>query len=385
MKLVILGAGNIATETAQLVRAKFADIKIVIADINLERAKIVADALKGSAIAFDASDKESIKTAIKGADLVFNAVGPFYRYGLRIIKTVIECGINYIDVCDEYDVTVSLAQDMALNQAAKDAEVFALFGMGFSPGISNLVAKWAYDLLDTTYDIEIASVIAYVPTMGMTVNDHMLHSMSGDVPQYVGGKVQYFPAWSGQKEFTFKEENGRYQIGYMGHPEGVTLGIFLEDVKNASIRFRWRQDEGNEIWQSFNRLGLSAFEVSESLPLAPRQYLARFMGSNIGIASLSLQDEAMSNKTMFQVIAKGEKLGQSCTVIIEYHGTNDAGDPTPYAAAAAISEALNGKITAKGLIPPEIAINQAERVAREVLSAVGNRVYFTEKIEAQII
>lgn len=197
MKLVILGVGNIATETAQLVRAKFADIKIVIADINLERAKIVADALKGSAIAFDASDKESIKTAIKGADLVFNAVGPFYRYGLRIINTVIECGINYIDVCDEYDVTVSLAQDMALNQAAKDAEVFALFGMGFSPGISNLVAKWAYDLLDTTYDIEIASVIAYVPTMGMTVNDHMLHSMSGDVPQYVGGKVQYFPAWSG--------------------------------------------------------------------------------------------------------------------------------------------------------------------------------------------
>lgn len=382
MKLVILGAGNIAAETVQLVREKFSEISIVIADIDLGRASLVAEKVGGTAVTFDASKPESIAEAIEGADLVFNAVGPFYRYGLGIIKTVIQSGVNYIDVCDEYDVTVALSQDKALDKAVKDAGVFALFGMGFSPGISNLVAKWAYDELDRTDDIEIATVVAYVPTMGTTVNDHMLYSMSGLVPQYVEGEICYLPAWSGEKEFIFKEESGgRYQIGYMGHPEGVTLGTFLPDLKNASMRFRWRQEEGNQIWKSFVRLGLASAENTAELPLAPRQYLARFMGSEAGLQALSLQQEVMSNKTLFQVIARGEKQGKQVTLKIEYHGVNDQGDPTPIASAAAIGEALKGHITQKGLIPPEIAIKDAKSVAKDVLKLAGNKIYVTEIVE----
>src|SRR5690625_4795231 len=172
-KLVVLSAGNIASETVKRVRKQFSDLEIIVADIDKEKADQVAAEVNGTGVQFDATYSQSITQVIKDADLVFNAVGPFYRYGLPIIKTAIENKVNYIDVCDEHDVTVALVEDEALNQQAREAGIFAMFGMGFSPGVSNLAAKWASNLLEEIETIEIATAIPYLPNLGTTVNDHM--------------------------------------------------------------------------------------------------------------------------------------------------------------------------------------------------------------------
>ncbi len=380
MKLVFLGAGAIARETAALVRHAFSGLELVIADIDLSKAEAVAKNVGGRALKFDASNPISIASTVKGADLVFNAVGPFYRFGLGIIHAAIDNKVNYIDICDEYDVTIKLIEDDKLNKAAKDANIFALFGMGFSPGITNLVAKWACNLLDEPKTVEIATSIPYWPNLGTTVNDHMLYSMSGNVPQFVNGKVEYLPAWGGEKIFKFKGEHGRQSIGYMGHPEGVSLGYSITGLENASIRFRWAEEEGNQIWKSFTRLGLTAGE-NKDLPMAPRQYLAHYMSSEPGMKSLNLKVDEQAKANVFQVNAEGIKAGKACTVTIEYHGTNEHGDPTPYAAAAAIVEALNGRITKRGVIAPEVAIEQPDKIAKAVLKAVNNKIYLKKTIE----
>lgn len=380
MKLVFLGAGAIANETAMLVRKSFKDLDLVIADIDLDRAEAVAKKVAGRALQFDATDPLSIAETIKDADLVFNAVGPFYRFGLGIIQAAIANKVNYIDICDEYDVTLTLVEDKALDQAAKDANIFALFGMGFSPGITNLVAKWACNLLDAPKTVEIASSIPYWPNLGMTVNDHMLYSMSGNVPQFVNGKIEYLPAWGGEKEYIFKGEHGRQIIGYMGHPEGVSLGYSIKGLENASIRFRWVEEEGNQIWKSFARLGLTEGE-NRDLPIGPREYLARYMSSEAGMQQLDLKVDEHAKTNVFQINAKGIKDGKTCTVAIEYHGTNEHSDPTPYAAAAAIVEALNGRIIKRGVIPAEVAIEEPDKLAQAVLKAVNNKIYLTKTIE----
>lgn len=373
-RLVVLSAGNIASETVKLVRKQFEDIEIVIADIDEKKAKKIAQVVNGTGVYFDATNKESIANVIRGADLVFNAVGPFYRYGLQIIKVAIENNVNYIDVCDEHDVTVALVENEKLNEQAKSARVFAMFGMGFSPGVSNLAAKWATNLLDETEKIEIATAIPYFPNLGTTINDHMLHSMSGDVPQFINGKIKYLPAWGGEKRFTF-EGHEPMDIGYMGHPEGVSLGYSIPGLKEATIRFRWLEEEGTNIWKTFVRLGLSEQVDEDHLPISPRQYLARYMDTPTGMKHLSLTEESNAQYSMFQINAYGKRNGNDTRVVIEYHIENEHGDPTPIATSRAIKEALEGRIEATGLIAPEIGIQNPDQFVQYVVGKVNGKIY----------
>lgn len=52
----------------------------------------------------DANDEGSIRDVIKEADTVLNCVGPYYKYGPKILKEAIVMNKSYVDVCDDFDV-----------------------------------------------------------------------------------------------------------------------------------------------------------------------------------------------------------------------------------------------------------------------------------------
>lgn len=378
-KVVVLSAGNMAAEAIKLLHQDVPNLDITIADIDKTKADEIAQKVNGTGAQFDATDPKSIANVIRGADLVLNAVGPFYRYGLGIIKVAIENKVNYIDICDEHDVTVALVEDEELNKQAEQAGIFAIYGMGFSPGVSNLAAKWASDLLDETEKIEIATAIPYFPNLGTTINDHMLHSMSGEVPQFINGQIEYHPAWGGEKRFLF-ENHEPMHIGFMGHPEGVTLGKSIPGIQEATIRFRWLEDEGNDIWKTFVRFGLSEQMEDDHIPMAPRQYLARYMDTEAGMKHLSLSEESNAQYNVFHAAATGKRDGKNAKVVVEYHSENDQGDPTPIAMAYAMKRALEGRVEARGLVPPEQAIVDPQEFVEHVVKNVNGKIYVKEEM-----
>ena len=133
-KVTVLGGGgavgSIATNTLAS-SGVFSDIAV--ADINMAAARKVVKEAKGAkltTVELDAESPESIKKAIAGSTVVLNCVGPFYKYGPIILKAVIGAGINYVDVCDDFDATEAL---LAMDEKAKRAGVSALIGMGSSP------------------------------------------------------------------------------------------------------------------------------------------------------------------------------------------------------------------------------------------------------------
>ena len=81
---------------------------------------------------------------MKESDVVLNAVGPFYRFGPKVLRTAIDAGIDYVDVCDDYDATIEM---LNLTEDAVKNKVRALIGMGSSPGLSNVIARFAADYL----------------------------------------------------------------------------------------------------------------------------------------------------------------------------------------------------------------------------------------------
>ena len=134
-KVVVLGGcGAVGSVAVKTLASQDMFTSVVIGDMNMDRAQaIIADLGqdKVSAIRLNADDPESIRGAIAGADVVLNCVGPFYKTVKTILKEVIESGINYVDICDDVDVTLEI---LAMDADAKRSGVSALIGMGSSPG-----------------------------------------------------------------------------------------------------------------------------------------------------------------------------------------------------------------------------------------------------------
>ena len=137
----------------------------------------------------DALSKTGLKNALKGCDVVLNCTGPFYKFGMPILKGVIQAGINYVDICDDVDTTLEM---LKLDAAAKKAKVCALIGMGSSPGATNIVAKFiAQTLLDEVDSVDIFHAHGGEPFEGEGVIGHRYHCMTIDIPMFLDGELKY--------------------------------------------------------------------------------------------------------------------------------------------------------------------------------------------------
>lgn len=87
----------------------------------------------------DASDLSSLLETFRGADAVVNTLGPFYQWGEKILKAAIMAEVNLIDIDDDYDTT---QRCLELDQEAKNAGIMAVVGLGATPGLINLLAKY---------------------------------------------------------------------------------------------------------------------------------------------------------------------------------------------------------------------------------------------------
>ena len=92
-RVTVLGGGGtvggIATKT---LASSGVFSEVVVADINMAAARKTVKEAKGAnltAVEFNAESPESIRKAIAGSAVALNCVGPFYKYGPIILKTVI--------------------------------------------------------------------------------------------------------------------------------------------------------------------------------------------------------------------------------------------------------------------------------------------------------
>lgn len=386
MRVVVLSAGAVGGEVARELARSGAVESLVIADRDAVLARCAAEqageyGTPASSAVFDASDPASIDAVVAGADIVFNAVGPFYRYGLNIAWAAVLAGAHYVDVCDEFDVAEQLINSVELDRAAMAAGVTVLTGMGSSPGLTNLAARWAVDDLTTAHTVNVAIGVPYRVSMGVTINDHMLHSMTGNVTQFLDGEAREVPAWGDPIPLTMAGPFGAHEFGYMGHPEGITLGRYIPGLRNAVVRFAWFEPEGVQRWKDLERLGLLNGEVLEGLPISPREFLARYMHTAAGQERLGIAEQPQLPGSAWHVAVDGEKDGVPTRISIEGHILNGSGRAGPgvitaVPAAAAILELIAGRLTRRGVVAPEACI-EAEPFVRRVAAATEVELFRT--------
>jgi len=359
---VLGGCGVVGTIAVQTLVASGEFSEIVIGDIDLEKANECVSQIGNeclSSFKVDANDPSAIKDAIKGSDIVLNCCGPFYKFGPIILKAVIESGIDYVDVCDDYDATKKL---LAMDKAAKKAGITALTGMGSSPGVANLLVKFCANLmLDEVESIDILHAHGGEPSEGAAVVAHRIHSMTSPIPVYLDGKfttVEYF----GESGKALEEEIdfhcvGKYRCYPYPHPETITLPNYIKCKRVTNLGCVIPPQYYSMI-QDIARVGI----ISEAPLLVGNQ---KVIPRDFAIAYIIQQREKILKDANFgeqrgclKITIKGIEDGEPRQYDFSMASVGQSmGEGTGIPAALGAILMQRGKITEKGVLPPEACVN----------------------------
>ena len=388
---MVLGGCGVVGTAATKTLAKSKDFSaVVIADINLEKAKQVAKGLgqKVSAMKLNAADGDSVKAAVKDADVVVNCVGPYYTFEKTILPAVIESGINYVDVNDD---TGSTYEALDMDGAAKDAGITALIGMGSSPGITNLLAGYAArDLLDECESIDLLHTHGGEPTEGAGVIAHRFYCMDVEVPMFLDGqavKLSQAESENYTEMVDFINLPGQYKVYPYPHPEPITLPIFLKDrgLQRVTNKGSVLPEEYYNLTRDMHKLGLASKDpvVLNGIKVIPHDF---------AIAYLIKRRDEILQETNFgeqrgcvKIVCKGKKKDTLeprtyvFSLVSEGAGKGQAlGEATGMPAAFGAILLKRGKIKEKGVLPPEGCVN-----AMEFLSLMQESLGLNEQVESK--
>jgi saccharopine dehydrogenase-like NADP-dependent oxidoreductase len=210
---------------------------IVLADINQDRAQRAAKEFGPHAtpLRVDVSDTDALRTAMKDIDVVMNTVGPYYRFGVKVLSASIDSGCHYFDINDDWEPTLEM---LALDEDAKSSGITAVIGMGASPGMSNMLAVKAMSELDTAqeiftgWDLDSAKPqkIGPEPTAATI---HGIHQLTGLIRVYRNGL--FTDARPIQKIRLDYPGIGPRPVWTIGHPEAVTLPRYYPALRSSTL------------------------------------------------------------------------------------------------------------------------------------------------------
>ena len=107
---------------------------------------------KISVVRLDAGDVEDIQEAAQGVDAVINLT--VLRFNPNIMQAALNSGAHYVDTATDEPIWSQLlkGEPLYLDQEFKDTGLTALIGCGATPGITNVLARYACDKLDAMFE-----------------------------------------------------------------------------------------------------------------------------------------------------------------------------------------------------------------------------------------
>jgi saccharopine dehydrogenase-like NADP-dependent oxidoreductase len=356
---VLGGCGAVGSVAVKSLAAQDVFSGICIGDVNMARARTIIKEIgskKVSAVEVDAEDPRSVKKAIQGSDIVLNCVGPFYKTVETILGVVVDARVNYVDICDDVDVTQDI---LKMDKAAKRAGVVALIGMGASPGVTNLLAKLVADtFLDETDSVDIFHTHGGEPIEGEGVIAHRFHCMTIDIPMFLDGKLEYVKYFGEdgialRQTFDFPIVGENIPLYPYPHPEQVTLPQYIK-VRQVTNKGSVLPIEYYELTGSVCKAGLASKEPLDvkGKPVVPYDfavaYILRERDRILKRTKFGIQRGAMA------VVVRGKKNGQYEEYRVHMASKGAAlGEGTGVPAAMGVILMDQGKIAAKGVLPPE--------------------------------
>jgi saccharopine dehydrogenase-like NADP-dependent oxidoreductase len=362
MKILALGAGGMG-EAAAVTAASFDEIQeLIVADLNLENAQRVASRCGGKATAarIDVTRQDDLVALMQQADAVMNCVGPFFRFGVPILEAAIAARRHYFDICDDPEPTLKMLE---LGDKAREAGITAVIAGGASPGTTNLLARLAYESLDTVdelitaWNIESSDDSPEDPLTFSMAIVHWMQQISGTILEWQEQRLQDVRPL--REELIDYPGRGQRMVWTVGHPEPITLARTYPGLKNSYCAMVMTSLNA----RVFHQLQAAIDRGDQTLEEAARELVevsqeSSWLTRMVATVSRWLDGPALPQ---FFALARGTQDGVPATTAASIRAY-----PEEMANATGIPLALTarlfaqGKITAHGVHAPERVINPRE-------------------------
>lgn len=282
MRICVLGgAGHIGSGIVRALVKRAPKAEVVIADKNLEEAKEFVTELgdRISVQSVDGDSHRSLVRAMKDVDVAISAIGPYYVYGVKVLKAAIDAETNFVDIDDDYDATKAC---LDLHEEARKADTTAIVGLGATPGLTNVLAKYGSEKLDKVDEIHTSwAWTAIDPFMGPAIIAHYFHASAGDVPTYRDGRWVEVSALSEPEVVEFPSPLNEIEVYNVGHPEPVTIPRYIKGVNvvtNKGTVWPSLMAKATKIFADLGLISLKDFTV-KGLTMPVRDVAVEFVMS----------------------------------------------------------------------------------------------------------
>lgn len=206
--------------------------RVVVAGRDVARAHAAAQPLGAEGVRCDATDPASLRAAIRGADLVVNASGPFQAEDYAIPSACIEAGCNYIDLGDGRAYVAGVRR---LDAAARERGVFVCVGASTTPAVTSAAVIALRNELGPLRHITIALNAGNKNQAGVSTIASILAYVGAPVRVWRDGRWQPVLGW-GEGEFVhFPPPVGRRRVQVCDVPD---LELFPALFKADSVTFK---------------------------------------------------------------------------------------------------------------------------------------------------
>ena len=350
MQITILGgAGGMGSRATADLACQNDIESLILGDINLEAAVSLANRLnaelgtkKIKPVKVDATSPETLEKAMLGSSAAASAIGPYFKFGHHVINAALQAGTPIVDICDDFDAVEKI---LGLNDLAKEIGTTVLTGMGWTPGLSNLLAAKGMSELDNTREVNIYWLGSTAGESGNAVILHTLHIFTGMIPTYKNKQLVDIPAGSGKEKVNFSEI-GTYSMFHVGHPEPVTLARFYEDLEKVSLKGGLTSEFLNNVTVKLCRSGLSSSQKG-------KDRIAHIVGKVLKLGSKYIKGE--ETRSAIKVELKGSKDGKPASVT--YEARADMADLTGLPLSIGTLMLARKEITKSGVHAPEDVVD----------------------------
>lgn len=255
MKVLIVGAGGQGGACASILSRQDAVEEIRIVDLQESVAQEVAEQINSPKIktgTVDALNSDDVARAAEGVDVVVDMVMPWMV--TYVMRGALKAKANYINTAfdtpywDEF-VAGTKVEDLTLCKEFKEAGLTALFGCGFAPGWTNILARRFANRLDRVDGIKMRIGKATILpdekpydwvlrpwNPGWAPKQALIDCAS---PTYAleDGKFVQYPPFGGLDMYDFPEPVGKLPITHHSHEEIYSMPATFEGVKDVDFKY----------------------------------------------------------------------------------------------------------------------------------------------------
>lgn len=182
----------------------------------------------------DVNDAAAVQALMGKHDVALGALGPFYLFEEPLVKAAIAARTAYVSLCDDGDATAAALKHDA---AARAAGATILTGLGWTPGLTNLLVMRNAAMLDKVNDVRIAwAGSASESNNGTAVVMHTMHIFDGHVVTFANSRHTEVRAGSEPEVIEFPQPLGPVRVCHVGHPEPITLPDHLPGVRTVALK-----------------------------------------------------------------------------------------------------------------------------------------------------